>query len=159
GGVSGDRGSDPPRDPGAAARWPIHRRRDRGELSYQPAGDLQASAFAAFRGLGRCAATRHGADLRTECKAAARGRRLAPGLRNLVERESGQSQALPRGRRMNQADTNDPIVKQITIKASAERIFEALTNPDQRVKWWGAEGRFQTTSMESDLRPGGRWVM
>ena len=60
---------------------------------------------------------------------------------------------------MNQADTNDPIVKQITIKASAERIFEALTNPDQRVKWWGAEGRFQTTSMESDLRPGGRWVM
>jgi Activator of Hsp90 ATPase homolog 1-like protein len=51
---------------------------------------------------------------------------------------------------------SDAIVQEITIKASAERIFEALTNPDQRVKWWGSEGRFQTTHMESDLRPGGR---
>ena len=54
---------------------------------------------------------------------------------------------------------SDAIVQEITIKASAERIFEALTNPDQRVKWWGSQGRFQTTHMESDLRPGGRWVM
>src|SRR5215475_1685174 len=60
---------------------------------------------------------------------------------------------------MNLTDAHDTIVKEITIKGSAERIFEALTNPDQRVKWWGAEGRFQTTQMESDLRPGGRWVM
>jgi uncharacterized protein YndB with AHSA1/START domain len=45
------------------------------------------------------------------------------------------------------------------IRSSAERIFEALTNPDQRMKWWGAEGRFQTTQMESDLRAGGRWAM
>jgi hypothetical protein len=36
-----------------------------------------------------------------------------------------------------------------TINAPAERVFEALTNPDQRVKWWGAAGRFQTTHMES----------
>ena len=35
---------------------------------------------------------------------------------------------------------SDAIVQEITIKASAERIFEALTNPDQRVKWWGSEG-------------------
>ena len=54
---------------------------------------------------------------------------------------------------------SDAIVQEITIKASAERIFEALTNPDQRVKWWGSEGRFQTTHMESDLRPSGRWAM
>jgi|SRR5215471_4365987 len=60
---------------------------------------------------------------------------------------------------MNLTDARDTIVKEITIKGSAERIFEALTNPDQRMKWWGAEGRFQTTHMESDLRPGGRWVM
>src|SRR5439155_5774049 len=26
-------------------------------------------------------------------------------------------------------------------------------------KWWGAEGRFQTTAMDSDLRPGGKWAM
>jgi uncharacterized protein YndB with AHSA1/START domain len=54
---------------------------------------------------------------------------------------------------------SDTIVQEITIKASAERIFEALTNPDQRVKWWGSEGRFRTTHMESSLRPGGRWEM
>jgi uncharacterized protein YndB with AHSA1/START domain len=55
--------------------------------------------------------------------------------------------------------TSDTIVQEITIKGSAERIFEALTNPDQRVRWWGAEGRFQTTHMESDLRLGGKWIM
>lgn len=51
------------------------------------------------------------------------------------------------------------IVQEITIAAPAERIFAALTDPGERVKWWGAEGRFQTTHMESDLRPGGRWLM
>ncbi len=60
---------------------------------------------------------------------------------------------------MNLTEARDTIVKEIIIKGSAERIFEALTNPDQRMKWWGAEGRFQTTEMESDLRPGGRWAM
>jgi uncharacterized protein YndB with AHSA1/START domain len=60
---------------------------------------------------------------------------------------------------MNPTGTSDTIVQEITIKGSAERIFEALTNPNQRVKWWGAEGRFQATQMESDLRPGGKWMM
>ncbi len=27
------------------------------------------------------------------------------------------------------------------------------------MQWWGAEGRFQTTHMESDLRVGGKWIM
>src|SRR5580698_5957691 len=53
----------------------------------------------------------------------------------------------------------DAIVEENTIKAPAERIFEALTDPAQRVKWWGLKGRFETTHMESDLRPGGRWAM
>jgi uncharacterized protein YndB with AHSA1/START domain len=60
---------------------------------------------------------------------------------------------------MNPASQSDTIVQEITINAPAERVFEALTNPDQRVKWWGAEGRFQTTHMESDLRPGGKWIV
>jgi uncharacterized protein YndB with AHSA1/START domain len=60
---------------------------------------------------------------------------------------------------MSTTAINDTIVKEITIRGSAERIFEALTNPDQRAKWWGAEDRFQTKHMESDLRPGGRWMM
>lgn len=60
---------------------------------------------------------------------------------------------------MSVTSTGDVIVQEITIKASAERIFDALTDPTQRVKWWGAEGRFQATYMESDLRPGGTWLM
>jgi uncharacterized protein YndB with AHSA1/START domain len=51
------------------------------------------------------------------------------------------------------------IVKEISINASARRVFEAITDPRQRVKWWGSEGRFQATEMESDLRPGGSWLM
>jgi uncharacterized protein YndB with AHSA1/START domain len=60
---------------------------------------------------------------------------------------------------MNPTDGNDRIVKEISISASAERVYEALTDPRQRVKWWGVEGRFQATQMESDLRPGGAWLM
>ena len=60
---------------------------------------------------------------------------------------------------MNPASVSDTIVQEITINGSANRIFDALTDPDQRVKWWGAEGRFQATHMESDLRPGGKWMM
>ena len=60
---------------------------------------------------------------------------------------------------MNPTIANDTIIQEIVIKAPAERIFEALTNPVQRTKWWGTEGRFQTTHMESDLRPGGEWMM
>ena|SRR5579862_9718557 len=51
------------------------------------------------------------------------------------------------------------IVEEITIRGSAERIFEALTNPAERGKWWGAPGQFQISRMESDLRPGGHWMM
>jgi uncharacterized protein YndB with AHSA1/START domain len=60
---------------------------------------------------------------------------------------------------MNPSSISDAIVQEITIRGSAGRIFEALTDPAQRVKWWGAEGRFETKRMESDLRPGGKWKM
>jgi uncharacterized protein YndB with AHSA1/START domain len=53
----------------------------------------------------------------------------------------------------------DTIIEDITINASAERVFEAFTNPSERVKWWSVPGRFQTTHVDSDLRPGGRWAM
>lgn len=60
---------------------------------------------------------------------------------------------------MNTTDTNDAIIKEIVISAPADRIFEALTDPRQRVEWWGRAGRFQASHMESDLRPGGAWLM
>jgi len=60
---------------------------------------------------------------------------------------------------MNPVSASDTIVQEIVIRAPAERIFEALTSPAERVQWWGAEGRFQATQMESDLRAGGKWTM
>jgi uncharacterized protein YndB with AHSA1/START domain len=54
---------------------------------------------------------------------------------------------------------DDAIVQEVTIKAPAEKIFNALTNPDELLKWWGAEGKFQCVHAESDLRPGGKWRM
>ncbi len=54
---------------------------------------------------------------------------------------------------------SDTIVQEISIHASAERVFDAIVEPAQRVQWWGVAGKFQTTSMESDLRPGGTWNM
>jgi uncharacterized protein YndB with AHSA1/START domain len=53
--------------------------------------------------------------------------------------------------------SNDAIVEEVTINASAERIFEALTNPIELLKWWGSEGKFQATQVQCELRPGGSW--
>jgi uncharacterized protein YndB with AHSA1/START domain len=61
---------------------------------------------------------------------------------------------------MNSVLPSGTIALEIVIKGSAERIFAALTNPDERLKWWGGqEGRFKLTSFESNLRPGGKWIM
>lgn len=60
---------------------------------------------------------------------------------------------------MNPSRSDDVLTLEVTIRAPAERIFAALTDPEERVKWWGAEGRFKAQHMESDLRPGGRWLM
>jgi len=65
---------------------------------------------------------------------------------------------------MNIADiaadpVNDVIVQEITIKAPAERIFRALTSPDELLQWWASQGKFRATHVESDLQPGGKWMM
>ena len=60
---------------------------------------------------------------------------------------------------MTTTGADQTIIQEITIKAPARRIFEALTDPEQRKEWWGSEGRFQTTHVESDLRVGGKWMM
>jgi uncharacterized protein YndB with AHSA1/START domain len=61
---------------------------------------------------------------------------------------------------MNTTMQSDTIVQEIAIKGSAERIFAALTDRQERMKWWGGPGgRFRITRFESDLRPGGKWIM
>ena len=56
------------------------------------------------------------------------------------------------------ADTEKGIVNVVAdIAATPERVFRALTTPEEVVKWWGAEGVYRTERWESDLRPGGKW--
>jgi len=49
------------------------------------------------------------------------------------------------------------VVTEITIKASAARIFRALTDPSELPLWWGEEGAYRCTTMERDLRVGGKY--
>lgn len=60
---------------------------------------------------------------------------------------------------MTAAKPIDTIVQEVTINAPAEHVFDVLMDPAHRVKWWGQEGRFQTTNALSDLRVGGRWMV
>src|SRR5262245_23076302 len=86
---------------------------------------------------------------------------MAARLRGDVERLAAPAETSRREEIMNPAGAESGvIVQEITIDAPAARVFAAFTNPSERVLWWNADdGRFRTTHMESDLRPGGRWEM
>ena len=51
--------------------------------------------------------------------------------------------------------TNDITITRL-IDAPRERVFDAWTNPDALVQWWGPQG-FITTTERIDVRPGGAW--
>jgi len=51
----------------------------------------------------------------------------------------------------------DSIVTEIHIAAPPERVFQALVDPQQVLKWWGQQGVYRSTHFQSDLRPGGKW--
>jgi uncharacterized protein YndB with AHSA1/START domain len=57
------------------------------------------------------------------------------------------------------AVSDDTIVQEVTIKAPASRIFDALTNPSELLRWWQIEDRFRLIHAECDLRSGGKWLM
>lgn len=48
------------------------------------------------------------------------------------------------------------IVISRVLDAPRERVFEAMTDPKQVIRWWGPNG-FTTTIHEMDVRPGGVW--
>jgi uncharacterized protein YndB with AHSA1/START domain len=52
---------------------------------------------------------------------------------------------------------NDTIVCEIDIAASREHVYEAWTDPQQRLAWWGDDSAYRGTRMDSDLRVGGAW--
>jgi uncharacterized protein YndB with AHSA1/START domain len=54
---------------------------------------------------------------------------------------------------------DDRIVQEVTIKAGAQRVFAALTKPEELLQWWAAEGKFKVTHAECNLQPGGKWLM
>jgi uncharacterized protein YndB with AHSA1/START domain len=51
----------------------------------------------------------------------------------------------------------DVVTAEIDIEAPPERVFEAWTDPQQRIAWWGDDAMYRSTKMESDLRVGGKW--
>ncbi len=57
------------------------------------------------------------------------------------------------------AASNDTIIQEITIRASAARIFEAITDPDELLEWWEIEGQFRLVRALCDVRSGGKWTM
>jgi uncharacterized protein YndB with AHSA1/START domain len=52
---------------------------------------------------------------------------------------------------------NDAIIEEIFINAPPERVFRALTDPEQLVAWWGDTTQYWCTSWTLDLRVGGKW--
>src|SRR5258708_25177217 len=52
---------------------------------------------------------------------------------------------------------NDVVVAEIFIAAPRERIFQALINPDQAVRWWGQSDKYRLSEFQMDVRVGGKW--
>ncbi len=51
----------------------------------------------------------------------------------------------------------DEIINEIQIAAPPERVFQALVDPKQVLKWWGKAGIYWCIEYDSDLRVGGKW--
>ena len=52
---------------------------------------------------------------------------------------------------------NDAVVAEVFIAAPPERVFQAITDPNQMPLWWGQQGLYRVTEWKADLRPGGKW--
>jgi uncharacterized protein YndB with AHSA1/START domain len=51
----------------------------------------------------------------------------------------------------------DAIVSEVYIAAQPDRVFQALVDPKQVVKWWGQGGVYRCTEFDADVRTGGKW--
>ena len=54
---------------------------------------------------------------------------------------------------MNPTTASDTIIQEIAIKAPAERVFEALTNSGQRIKWWVPRDDFRPRTWSPTCAP------
>ena len=51
----------------------------------------------------------------------------------------------------------DVITGEIFIAAPPARVFQAITDPNQMPRWWGALDTYRITEWKADLRVGGKW--
>jgi uncharacterized protein YndB with AHSA1/START domain len=51
----------------------------------------------------------------------------------------------------------DVVTAEIFVAAPPERVFQAITDPNQASRWWGQQGMYHITEWKGDLRPGGKW--
>ena len=51
----------------------------------------------------------------------------------------------------------DVVTGEIFIEAPPARVFQAITDPSQMPRWWGASDRYRVKEWKADLRVGGRW--
>jgi len=58
---------------------------------------------------------------------------------------------------MHISSDKDVITCQIYIAAQPERVFRALVEPEEVLRWWGQPGVYLCTEFVADLRPGGSW--
>ncbi len=49
------------------------------------------------------------------------------------------------------------VLAMVEIDVPPERVFRALTTPDELVQWWGSPDTYQLTESTMDLRVGGKW--
>ena len=52
----------------------------------------------------------------------------------------------------------DTVEVEIFVAAPPERVFQAITDPQQMPRWWGLQGRYRINEFQADLRPGGKWA-
>lgn len=51
----------------------------------------------------------------------------------------------------------DTIAMEVQVAAPPDRVFQALTDPTQLLRWWGQQGMYHGTKWCTDVRPGGQW--
>jgi hypothetical protein len=55
------------------------------------------------------------------------------------------------------APDNNVVLGDIFIAAPRERVFQAISDPQQAVKWWGQCDKYQFSEFKMDVRVGGKW--
>jgi len=64
---------------------------------------------------------------------------------------------LPNAATMRISSDQDEIISEIEIAVPADRVFQALVDPEQVLLWWGQAGVYRCTEFQADVRPGGKW--